>query len=148
MKSLKGDKNIATFTFNDGQTLPGNVLFDKDLDTFWEFDRESTDPKFDGTMGFHIQFENEINFNSLIIQVPDKHINSFDDICLYVENVKIVCSRNTYASKGDYINFKAGKTLQAQDIRLEWSENARYATAAELINTYGKIPLMKRAPHL
>ena len=124
---------------NDGTVLLGNSLFDNDLSTFWEFDRQTADGYYTGSVGFQITFKKEINFNSLVIRVPDKHLTSFSNICLFVESEKIVCSSNAYPSKGDFLIFEAPTTLVAADIQLQWSDKNRYAAVAELYITYGEL---------
>ena len=131
--------NLATFTYNAGSTLIGNALFDNDLATIFEFEKNSTDTQYNGTLKFNVQFSNNINFNAMVLQVPEKHLDTFDGICLYVEDEKIVCSYNTYASKGDYILFEAPQTLVAKNIRLEWPMDAKIAAAAELVIVYGEL---------
>ena len=70
-------------------------------------------------------------------KVTDKYLLSFGDICLFVEDEKIICSGTVYVTKGDYIMFEAPTTLVATKISLLWPENQQFAAVSEIIITFG-----------
>ena len=136
---LQGANTVASITFDDGVTSSSKSnLFDNDLASVWQSERQGT-----GNLGIIVDFVQAINFNSLVIQVPSDNEHSFDDICLFVDQVEIMCSENTYVSDGDFIIFEAPETLVASKIELKWGLNQQSAAVAEFSINYGKNNLSK-----